>query len=153
MLYSPAVERMLEEGRDYMPPGASLESPVRDLVEEEQRVVLLGTGSPQLHYTLHIHFDATVPNIRPRPSASVRFGISIAGGELCVRDGYDLMAWHADGKGVRRVPVTDGYYAVDALWIPTSHERMTIYLVLQVERERIAGGGWPYLGYRVGETV
>jgi len=121
-------------------------------VEKEQRVALLGTGSPQLDYVVHVTTGSPDGAIESRAASRVCFGLRIEGGELCIRDGYDPMEWHAEGESVRRMPIPDGYYAVTALWTPTNDGAMTIHLFFQQTNERIEGDGWPYLEYRVREN-
>lgn len=149
MLYSPCVEALLEDGRDYMPPGKCLVSPLREMVERDQQVVFLGTGSPQLDYMVHVELGEPRSELARQAPARVRFGLDIAGGTLCVRDGYDPMEWHSAGESVHRVPMGDGYHVVDALWIPDDPDRMTIHLCFCRADERISGDGWPYLPFRV----
>ncbi len=42
-----------------------------------------------------------------------------------------------------------GYHTVTALWTPSKADPMTIHLFLKKATKRVAGGGWPYLAYRV----
>jgi hypothetical protein len=148
MLYSPAVETLLEEGRDYMPAGEDLASPLQEMARD-QRVVLLGTGSPQLDYVVHVWRGAPSVDLVQRAASHVRFGLDVAGGELCLRDGYDPMEWRTEGDGVRRVPMHDGYYAVDGLWLPDDQDAMIVHLFFLLTEERLPGTGWPILEYRV----
>lgn len=148
MLYSPKATRALEDGRDYMPVG-QLEEPLRTLVAE-QDVVLLGTGSPQLDYELHVHQAPPPALLQKRAAAKVVFGMRIAGGQLLVRDGYDPMEWHRAGESLRRTAMPDGYYRVTALWLrDETRAAMIVHLYFQATTRRVPGDGWPYLGYRV----
>ncbi len=149
MLYSPVVEALLEEGHDYMPADENLAVPLQTLVDRDQRVVLLGTGSPQLDYVVHVWRGAPPVDLVERAASHVRFGLDVAGGELRLRDGYDPMEWRTEGDSVRRVPMPDGYYAVDGLWVPDDQDAMIVHLFFLRTEERLAGTGWPFLEYVV----
>jgi len=150
MICSPDAVRALEEGADYMPGRRPLREPLRTLVETEQRVVLLGTGSPQLDY-------AILPRVGPPPAAArrsaaadVRFGLHVEGGTVCVRDGYDPMQWKPRLPRSQTFPLTDGYYGVHALSVDSGPDAdMTILMCFERRARKLPGHGWPYLGYRV----
>jgi hypothetical protein len=149
MICSPDAVSGLKEGGDYMPARGPLREPLRSLVEVEQRVVLLGTGSPEVRY-------AVIPHLRPTPAptrktalASARFGLHVEGGTVCVRDGYDPMKWTTRVPLRQTFPVADGYYGVTALSMPPERgAEMMILLSFERRARRLAGDGWPYLGYR-----
>ncbi len=179
MFYSPGAALVLAEGADYfafhrgasaggeqgelrrshpgaaggredpqLPPGEELREPLRSLVDA-QAVVLLGTGSPQLDYVVHVRLGAPLRELASAAAERTRFGLGLRGGALCVRDGYDPMDWSATGESLREVTMPDGYYAVDALWIPEPREEMVIHLFCTRTGERVAGDGWPYLPFSV----
>lgn len=150
MICSPAAVRALEAGYDYMPTDGGLREPLRSLVEADQRVVLLGTRSPEVDYAIMPHAGPASRAARESAAAEVRFGLRVEGEVVCVRDGYDPMEW------TRRVPrrqtfaLADGYYGVHALWVEGERDaEMTILLSFEPRVRRLSGNGWPYLGYRV----
>jgi len=146
MLYSPKATRALKEGRDYMPVG-ELAEPLQTLVAQ-QDVVLLGTGSPQLYYEIHVHLEPLPTSMRERAASTVTFGMRIAGGQLLVRDGYDPMEWHRSGESLCRAAVSDGYYRVTALWLrDETRDPMIVHLFFRATTRRVPGDGWPYLSY------
>lgn len=150
MLYSSTAGDRLDDGRDYMPAGQELSEPLRNMVECEQRVVLLGTGSPQLNYLIRVFAGEPTPVLRNSAGSTARFGIQLDGRALLVRDGYDPMNWSSDSPFVQRIPMDDGYYVVDALWVPDGEvTAMVVELYFQPAGDRIGGDGWPYLEYRL----
>jgi hypothetical protein len=150
MIGSPVAVTALEEGGDYMPARGPLREPLRSLVETEQRVVLLGTGSPQLDYVLVPRLGPASMSARRSAAAQVEFGLHVEGGTVCVRDGYDPMKWTRRVSRRQTIALADGYYVVHALWIDSeADEDMRILLCFTRRSQRLPGDGWPYLGYRV----
>jgi hypothetical protein len=154
MICSPAAVRALETGYDYMPTGGPLREPLRSLVEKEQRVVLLGTGSPEVDYAIIPHTGPPSRAARRSAAAEVRFGLHVEGGTVCVRDGYDPMEWTRRVPRRQAFPAADGYYGVHALWVDSEPDAdMAILLCFQRRARRLPGNGWPYLGYRVSRRL
>ena len=150
MICSPAAVRALKEGDDYMPLSAPLREPLRSLVEKEQRVVLLGTGSPEVDYAIIPHAGPASRAARRSAAAEVRFGLHVDGGRVCVRDGYDPMEWTGRVPRRQTFPLADGYYGVQALWVDREpNADMTILMCFERRARRLPGNGWPYLGYSV----
>lgn len=145
MVYSPSATDEIAEGSDTMPVGGALLPPLDRLVRE-QRVVFLATGSPQLDYALEVHVSAGAP---PEDAlASVAFPVEVSGGVLAFRDGYDPMDWTRDPPHLVRFTVPDGYYRVDAYWLPAP-DLMRIRFVLSPSAVRLESDGWPELMYTV----
>jgi hypothetical protein len=152
MIYSPAAARSLAEGRDHMPPGKALREPLRSLVEREQRVVLLGVGSPQVYY-------AVVPRRGRPPAAALRsakarvtFGLHVEGGLVAIRDGYDPMQSSARLPRRQTCRMSDGYYAVHTLRVePHSDAKadLRIAMYFAPSKRVVQGDGWPVLKYVV----
>ncbi len=151
MFYSKAAGLSLVEGRDYMPAGKALEEPLRSLVDL-QEVAFLQTGSPQLDYELHIHRGPVPAEVVHAAHATVRFGLHVKGGALCIRDGYDPMEWHAQGESVREVPLPDGSWDLEAHWLPTHGgvKGMLIHLGIARVHTPHAGDVWPQLIFHAG---
>ena len=148
MLCSPEAVESLEEGSDTMPAGGDLREPLRSLVSS-QRVVLLQTGSPQLYYGIEVHDG---PPEETGAAARCRFGMHIEGGVLWVRDGDDPMKWERMPDTIKPVPLLDGYYSVDALWIPNDRKGvMDIRLYFAFATAPLPGDGRPELPYRAPE--
>ena len=115
-----------------------------------QKVVLLGTGSPQLDYAIRVAGPAAA--MSSEAWKATEFGVWIEGGLLAIRDGYAPMEWLVDDPYEIRFSVRDGYYRVRALWVPRrdgSDADMHIDLVIEPTSERVPGDGWPILMYDV----
>ncbi len=154
MIYSPTAVRALEAGYNYMPTNGPLREPLRSQVEEKQRVVLLGTGSPEIDYAIIPHDGPVSRAARRSAAAEVRFGLRVEGRSVCVRDGYAPMEWTRRVSRRQTFPLADGYYGVHALWVDSEPDAvMTILLCFQRRARRLAGNGWPYLGYRVSRRL
>jgi hypothetical protein len=152
ILFSPPVLAHIPEGADFMseldcePRGRLYDSLLRT-----QRVVLLGTGSPQLDYAIRIVPPAAAAPGQAALNAS-EFGLSIEGGILAIRDGYAPMEWLVEDPYELRFPVGDGYYRVHALWVPRrngSDADMHIDLVFEPTPEEVPGDGWPTLMFNI----
>jgi hypothetical protein len=151
MIFSPRVLAHIGQGADFMseldnePKGRLYDSLV-----QTHRVVLLGTGSPQLDYVIRV-----VPSATAAPDdalAATEFGLWIEGGLLAIRDGYAPMEWDVEDPYEVRFSVRDCYYHVRALWMPRrnrSEDAMHIDLVFEETTERVAGDGWPTLMWNV----
>jgi hypothetical protein len=129
LLSSPKTLSGLKEGGEYDPDA----SPVKELIDEQQ-IILLQTGSPELDYQLHFHSGD--PDRQARVQSS--FGMRVDGGALVIRDGYDLMDWSDSDD--QRLTIEDGYYAVDALWTPGEAE-MEIHFYFNRTDSRVDGDG------------
>jgi hypothetical protein len=151
MMFSPRVLAYIGQGADFMseldyePKGRLYDSLV-----QTHRVVLLGTGSPQLNYAIRIVPPATAA---PRDALkATEFGLWIEGGLLAIRDGYAPMEWLVEDPYEVRFSVRDGYHRVRALWMPRrnrSDADMHIDLVFEETNERVFDDGWPTLMYEV----
>jgi hypothetical protein len=159
MLYSPGAVAGLREAEDYYTPAGGLREPLAARVEREQRIVMLGTGSPQLDYRVHVSAGAPKAALTKAATARARFALKINGGCLLVRDGYDPMEWEAEAAHIQHVAVPDRYYAVDALHVGAFGVKpphrpddpdgpMVIHLFINPTARRIASDGWPFLKYR-----
>jgi hypothetical protein len=151
MLFSPPVLAHIPEGADFM---SELDCEPRgrlyDALLRTQRVVLLGTGSPQLDYAIRIVPPAAAASGRALNASE--FGLSIEGGLLAIRDGYAPMGWLVEDPYELRFPVVDGYYRVRALWMPRrngSYADMHIDLVFEPTLEPVPGDGWPTLMFNI----
>jgi hypothetical protein len=151
MIASPIATRAMGRDQDYM--TDPLREPLRMLVETEQLVVLLGTGSPQLNYAVSAHVGAPTIARKRAALAQTKFGLHVKGGEVCVRDGYDPMRWNPRTPRKQTFAMRDGYYAVHALWTEASGGTLDADMVIALWFERrtrkVPGSGWPYLAYRV----
>jgi hypothetical protein len=108
------------------------------------RVVLLGTGSPQLYYEFELDFG-------PPPSCSddeVEEVFSLVVGEhgVSVRDGYDLMEWSRETDNELLLAMPAGPLLVQARasrWIEDP-VRIRLY-VRPCDEADLHGDGWAYL--------
>lgn len=103
--------------------GARADDPEIASMIQNQAIVLLQTGSPELDYNISVRLTNAPMNRQAGSHAtSVRFGLIVRGGALSVADGSELDEL---GRGTRFIhfPVPDGYYAVDAIWVPSPHHR------------------------------
>lgn len=152
MLYSPTPVECLQAGADYM--GETLSEPLGSLVKK-QRVALLGTGSPQLYYSVQLWSGALDGAATSTAASTVIFGLQIEGGFLCVADGYAPMDWGSDDYATCSISLTDGYYKLTALWLPdvaadaANNIDMRIHLHAERAEQSVPGDGWPYLEFRV----
>lgn len=147
-LFSPPVFAGFPEGADFMS-ALFLGGGLYDALVKTQKVVLLGTGSPQLYYLVRVVSPSEAEAVRPLKTAE--FGLWIDGG-LAIRDGYAPMDWLKDDPGEIRFPVTDGYYRVCALWTPRPPDveaDMCIDLAFERTSKHAPGDGWPELFFKV----
>jgi hypothetical protein len=149
IIFSPSVLAHIPEGADFMSElGCEPKGRLYEPLVQTQRVVLLGTGSPQTDYAIRV----VPPAAAGQALDAAEFGLSIEGGVLAIRDGYAPMEWLVDDPYEIRFSVPDGYYRVRALWVPRrdgSDADMHIDLVFEPASERVPGDGWPTLMYDV----
>ena len=114
ILFSPSVLAHIPEGADFMSElGCEPKGRLYESLVQTQRVVLLGTGSPQLDYAIRVVPPAAA--VSGQALNATEFGLSIEGGLLAIRDGYAPMEWLLDDPYEIRFSVRDGYYRVRAL--------------------------------------
>ena len=151
ILFSPSVLAHIPEGADFMteldcePKGRRYDSLV-----QTQRVVLLGTGSPETNYAIRVVGGAAA--VSSEALKATEFGLWIEGDLLAIRDGYAPMEWLVDDPYEIRFSVRNGYHRVRALWVPRrdgSDADMHIDLIFEPTSERVPGDGWPTLMYDV----
>jgi hypothetical protein len=148
ILFSAPVFAGFPEGTDFM---SQLEGGgnLYDTLVRTQKVVLLGTGSPQLTYLICVISSSEMQTVRPLKTTE--FGLWIDGG-LCIRDGYAPMDWEEDDPSEIRFPVTNGYYRICAFWMSCPQNAktdMAIGLNFEKTSQRIPGDGWPTLFFEV----
>jgi hypothetical protein len=151
ILFSPSVLAHIPEGADFMNElGCEPNGRLYETLVHTQKVVLLGTGSPQIDYAIRVVAPATAA-----PGEALKateFGLGIEGGLLAIRDGYAPMEWLVADPDELRFPLRDGYYRVRALWVPRrdgSDADMHIDLAFEPTSERVSGNGWPTLMFDV----
>jgi hypothetical protein len=146
MLFSPQALSAMQAGSDFMralEPGGDRYA----TLVATGRVVLLGTGSPQVDYRLRVRDDGA-----PAADALARtsFAMEIADA-LAVRDGYAAMSWQPHDPEELRFALPSGRYAVEAAWVRSDAPRvdMAIDLLFRADPHAPAGDGWPYLELRI----
>jgi hypothetical protein len=146
MLFSPRALAAMPVKSDFMralePGGAHYATLVAT-----GRVVLLGTGSPQVDYRLNVRSEGAPV---PKALARISFAMEIADA-LAVRDGYAPMSWQPDDPEELRFPLPTGRYAVEAAWVRGDGGPfdMAIDLLFRADPQAPPGDGWPYLELRI----
>jgi hypothetical protein len=142
MLFSPQALAAMPAGSDFMhalePGGARYATLVA-----AGRVVLLGTGSPQVDYRLRVS-NGGAPAAEAFARTSFAMEIEDA---LAVRDGYAAMDWQIDDRDELRFPLATGRYSVEAAWVSCDAPRvdMAIDLCFRADPHAPPGDGWPSL--------
>jgi hypothetical protein len=146
MLFSPQALAAMPARSDFMralePGGAHYAALVAT-----GRVVLLGTGSPQVDYQLRVHDDGAPV---PKALARISFAMEIADA-LAVRDGYAAMSWQPDDPEELRFPLPTARYVVEAALVRSDETmfHMAIDLLFRADPQAPPGDGWPYLELRI----
>jgi hypothetical protein len=150
VLFSPPVFADIPNGADFMSDlGLEPKGRLYDQLVLTQRVVLLGSGSPEINYCIRVMFPSEAA-VAGKPLGEVEFGLWIQGGVLAIRDGYEPMHWSVHDPYEIRFPVPDGYHRVRALWMPRpgdSDADMHLWLLMEQASKRVPGDGWPVLMY------
>ncbi|HEY7553082.1 MAG TPA: hypothetical protein VH913_26615 [Hyphomicrobiaceae bacterium] len=151
MLFSPSALTDIPEGADFMSDlGSEPRGRLYDTLVATHRVVLLGTGSPQIYYSIRVVTAPAAP--AGRVLRATEFGLGIEGGILAIRDGYAPMEWSIRDPYEIRFAVADGYHRVRALWMPRpddSDADMHVCLAMEPTSRPVPGDGWPTLMYSV----
>ena len=111
-----------------------------DLIND-QKIVFLDTGSPQLFYELRIHVECP-PKIKDEKNliTTVEFGIQIEGNSLYIADGYAIEYSFSDDYDMKELNIPDDYYRVTCLYDHSLHREdsdMIIDLYLEKTEKRI----------------
>ena len=130
MLHSPSAATAFQSGKDY---SSSLGPGDGELGEAlaTGRVVLLSTGSPGLDYTVILADSNSPLELSDKPLARAQFSLVVTDGCLLVRDGYVTTRWGDEAYATERIVLADGFYLVDARWMPSFRNgHMLIHLLL-----------------------
>lgn len=129
----------LRDGANYFQPGEEEDRVITRLLDNDE-LMTLATGSPQLDYRIHVHEGPIPAAVELKLRNAVEAGLRVRGAALVIRDGYDLLDWRTESESTVSFDVPDGYYRLRIGWEPCA-QRGTMILHFGPERsaERIPG--------------
>jgi hypothetical protein len=128
-LFSPEVVKNLDFGDE-----------VKGFLEE-QKMVLIATGSPQLDYTIQVIIDKPPASVMESTVlVSAKFGIHITDNQLIIADGYAVEHDFSNDYEIQELTIPDGYYLATAVYDPSRagpHSRMHIDIYFDRVNEKV----------------
>ena len=145
LLSSPATVTDIPDRASVLSANRNVRDPLPGLLDLQRFAVLETTGEGAEHVVRVIERP---PSYLERKVAleSALVNLWILGGSLLVRDADALAAWRQEDPTEVRVPVPDGFYRIDALWVPSNDANLHVDLFLFKTREVIEAAGWATLG-------
>ncbi|MEZ5940218.1 MAG: hypothetical protein R3C18_02425 [Planctomycetaceae bacterium] len=110
IMYSPCFAAHIQEGEDYLQNNYMEEADVQRHIQAGT-IVGFGTGTPG---TFQLQFSSGYPSAEFLNSAELklRLGLRCRGGQIYVRDLYDLLEWEPKCPESQVISLPDGIYHV-----------------------------------------
>lgn len=135
VLYSPPAVDHIPAGSDYLSSHFWEPADVARHVTECE-LTAFGTGSPGSFQLRFADGPADEHAVRAA-DFKLRLGLLVRGGEVCVRDLYDLMDWSPECPPVQRLAVADGWYRLTVYSSPPASGILGDGQVIDVALERV----------------
>jgi hypothetical protein len=149
MIYSPENDHHIDKGEDYFSTHYQEERDVQKHIQAGS-IVGFGTGSPG-SYLLQFHEGYPNEEFADRCEFVYRLGLRCVGGEVYIRDLYDLMDWDPECPREQRLELPSGIYHVTLCsstpesGILGEDQTIDIYLQPLAEFPNLAKEGIPHL--------